>query len=104
MRLRMSVNGCAAQAFQDPHLNLLGAKRCKAIESRAETLQRFSRKTNDKVDVQVGCGMLAQPAQISLGTRIVLSSTDQFLNIGVPRLNADFELQSAWGELREHVA
>ena len=54
--------------------------------------------------MDVGAGVLAQPAQVGTGPVIVLATTDGLLNHRVEGLHADLELQRFRWKTRQYLA
>lgn len=54
------------------------------------------------MDVDAAAG--SEPAEVVLHATVVLSARDQFLDVGIQRLDADFELEGAGWELRDEFA
>src|SRR5262245_17320554 len=95
MRFSVPVYRRAAQALQYADLNFVRLQRMQAVESAPETFEIFPRQPGDQVNVNQRVRLLAQPADIRFGLRVVLSARDACLNVRIPGLNADFEMQCA---------
>ena len=102
VRRAVAGNRRAAQTLQDAELDLMRTNRQQPVKTVGKTLQRFPRQAKDQIDMQVRVGVGQQPAQVGLGGIVVLPPGDGLLHRHVEGLHADFELQHARRELRQH--
>ena len=103
-RLGVAGDRCPAQPLQDTQLDLVGTDRRQAVEAGGEALDGFARQPGDQVDMEVRARLGQQPGQVLLGAPIVLSAADQCLDLRVPGLDADLELQAAGRKARDQLA
>ena len=65
-------NRRAAQAFQNAQLNLVGLERMQLVKALGKAGQSLAWQTKNQVGVQVGVGLIDQPAQVGQRFGVVL--------------------------------
>jgi hypothetical protein len=102
--LVVTLDGSAAEALEQAHLDFLGIQADQTIETGGKTVEGFAGQADDEVGVEVDTGLLAEEAEIILQPIEVLASGDAGADIGMEGLDADFELEGAGGEGGDFLA
>ncbi len=97
----MACDRRAAKSLEYADLDLVRARSPQPVEAAAERREVLAGQADDEVRVQVHAGVLAQPLQVGEHLVVVLPPRDRLAYLRIERLHADFELQHAFGELRD---
>src|SRR5690606_9443223 len=85
----------AAQALEDPYLDLVRPQSPQLIEATRKARLIFTWQTNDQVDVQVRRGIGAQPPHVVLELSDILAPGNALAGGIVKGLHTDLKLQTA---------
>jgi hypothetical protein len=100
----MAVDGCAAESFENAHLDFVRFKCEETIESGRDAVEVLAGQSDDEIGVDGCFGVVAEEPEVVFDFGVFLVAMDSGGDIGVESLYSDFEVQSAFGEFLDAAA